>query len=223
MRLLQNLRSFKCNTCKAVLVASPYDNSFVWYDGQYFCVECLIKKRTSTRTKKDRWQPEEANEKIKILINQTQKHLHSIVSKDALYDYLDAYYSPSFVPKKFYEKMASIFDGTYKGLKVPVPPEDLLDMLQQKQSYLEKQAIKKWGDNPPEPMSRINYDIAIVISRYDRYLAWRNEKEAEQKALEQQLQSQCKVQTATHTPKPQQNNKKETEIDISKLIDELFD
>ena len=117
--------------------------------------------------------------------------------------------------------MASIFDGTYKGLKVPVPPEDLLDMLQQKQSYLEKQAIKKWGDNPPEPMSRINYDIAIVISRYDRYLAWRNEKEAEQKALEQQMQMQCKV--VVQVPVVRQQSKNNTEIDISKLIDELFD
>lgn len=223
MRLLLSLRSFKCNSCKAVLNASPYDGSFVFYDGKYWCVDCLVTKRTSPKTKKDKWLPEEVNAKIETLKKETEVHLHSIVSKDSFYEYLDQYYAPSFVPKRFYEKMASIFDGSYKGLKVPIPPEDLLDMLQQKQSYLEKQAIKKWGDNPPDPISRINYDIAVVISRYDRYLAWKQKNEIETIQAKQQAEErEQSVQYVYHAPQtaPQAVN---NELDIGSILEDLFD
>lgn len=199
--------------------ASPYDGSFVYYDKNYWCRDCLVKKRTSPRTKKDKWNIQEVDERIKSLQVETESHLNAVISKDALYEYIDQYYAPSFVPKRFYEKMASIFDGTYKGLKVPVPPEDLLDMLKRKVNYLEKQALKKWGTTPPDPMSRINYDLAIVINKYDSYLSWKKKNEIETAQAKQQAeereQSVQYVYTAVHAPK-------QDDVDIGSILDDLF-
>lgn len=206
-----------------MLNASPYDGSFVYYEGQYWCIDCLIQKRTSSRTKKDKWQSEEADSKIASLRIETEVHLHSLISKDALYDYIDQYYAPSFVPTRFYEKMASIFDGTYKGLKVPIPPEDLLDMLQRKVGFLEKQAVKKWGNTPPEPMSRINYDLAIVINKYDSYLAWKKKSEIESAQAKQHAEEREQSVQYVYVPTPHAQQQDSSQVDIGSILDDLFD
>ena len=164
----------RCAICKAELTTLPYSRDFVLYsDEKFYCIDCLIKRRTAPRTKSDKWSKTDAQSKIESLIEQTQDYLTFCSEKEQLNEYIDKKYAPSYVPSSFYNKLNSIFQGTYKGLKRPVPPLDLLEMLQQKEGYLDKVAASKWGADGPDPMSRINWDIAIVLSKYDSFLNWK--------------------------------------------------
>lgn len=100
-------------------------------------------------------------------------------------DWIYEYYEVKFLPKHFFIHLAEIPKGKYPGLRQAVPYEDLLDMWKQKASYLDKVNLRnRQRGKVIEGMARINYDISILLSRYDSYLAWKSEQEAEQKARE---------------------------------------
>lgn len=84
------------------------------------------------------------------------------------------------MPKHFFINLNKVFKGTYKGLNKPVPVEDLLDMWQRKLPYLTKVYInnKNKGKNMTG-MARINYDLAILLSRYDSYCEWKASQQEE--------------------------------------------
>lgn len=92
-----------------------------------------------------------------------------------LTDWLYETYDISFMPKHFFINLDKVFKGTYKGLKKPVPVEDLLDMWQRKLPYLTKVYIQnKNKGKDMTGMARINYDLAILLSRYDSYCEWKD-------------------------------------------------
>jgi hypothetical protein len=64
--------------------------------------------------------------------------------------------------------MEQIFKGEYKNMSSPIPPEHILDMFQRRQGYLDKIYHKEKMDG----VSRINYDLAVLISKYNGYLEW---------------------------------------------------
>ena len=209
-----------CDTCKAKWSASPYNGSFVIYEGKHYCVTCLMSKRTNPRTRKDKWNSNEAPAKMAELLEKTKEHYEFLRQKEELFDYIDEYYSPSYIPSSFYAKLDGIFSGTQMGVKRPVPPEHLLDMLQRKANYLEKQAIKKWGSNPPEPMNRLNYDLAIVLSKYDGYLSWLEKQRIDtETAIAAAQERETASQYVYVKPQP----KTKEEVDIGSIIDDLFD
>lgn len=75
--------------------------------------------------------------------------------------------------------LKKVVNGTYQGLRVPVPYDDLIDMWQRKWGYLEKLNAQKHliGER------RIRYDLSIILSKYDSYLTWKAEQEAERQRV----------------------------------------
>ena len=68
-------------------------------------------------------------------------------------------------------------------------------------------------------MARINYDMAIVLSKYDSYLEW---KEQQQQALLEEARK--KEQTVDYDKvynNAQPVSKKNTQINIDSIIDEI--
>ena len=112
-----------------------------------------------------------------------------------LFDYLLDQYSIIKMPKQFFVKMSNIFNGKLQGLKQPIPPEHVYDMWQQKMNYLNKihhrnQQIGKKMDN----YNRLNYDLSIIINKYDDYLGWLDK----QKAVRQKEEGLKDVLTRTN-------------------------
>ncbi len=136
-------------------------------------------------------------------------------------DWLYRQYEISFLPKYFFINLDKVYKGTYKNLTKPVPVEDLWDMWQRKMSYLLKVYDKnKRMGKTLDGVSRINYDMAIILSKYDSYLEW---KEQQKQAMCEDVQKKEKCidyTKVTHTNivgKIDDNEK----IDINSILDEI--
>ena len=137
-----------------------------------------------------------------------------------LTDWLYREYEISFLPKYFFINLDKVYKGTYKNLTKPVPVEDLWDMWKRKMPYLQKVNDKniRMGKKI-DGMARINYDMAIVLSKYDSYLEW---KEQQQQALLEEARK--KEQTVDYDKvynNAQPVSKKNTQINIDSIIDEI--
>lgn len=136
-----------------------------------------------------------------------------------LSDFIYKEYSVSFLPKHFFINLDKVYKGTYKNLTKPVPVEDLLDMWQQKIDYLNKVAEQnRHKGKKIEGMARINYDLAILLSKYDSYCEWKARKDAEKQDLKQSMTSQTIKITNQIIPKSVAIN---NDSDISSIIDEI--
>lgn len=135
-------------------------------------------------------------------------------------DWLYREYEISFLPKYFFINLDKVYKGTYKNLTKPVPVEDLWDMWKRKMPYLQKVNDKnvRMGKKI-DGMARINYDMAIVLSKYDSYLEW---KEQQQQAL---LEEARKKEQIVDYDKVYNNaqpvSKKNTQLNIDSIIDEI--
>ena len=134
-------------------------------------------------------------------------------------DWLYREYEISFLPKYFFINLDKVYKGTYKNLTKPVPVEDLWDMWKRKMPYLQKVNKNIRMGKKIDGMARINYDMAIVLSKYDSYLEW---KEQQQQALLEEARK--KEQTVDYDKvynNAQPVSKKNTQINIDSIIDEI--
>lgn len=132
-------------------------------------------------------------------------------------DWLYRQYEVSFLPKYFFMNLDKVYKGTYKNLTKPVPVDDLWDMWQRKMPYLLKvyDRNKRIGKTM-EGVSRINYDLAIVLSKYDSYLSW---KDQQLQALAQNENNTS--QTIDFKRMPSLPTGRSSEININEIIDEI--
>ena len=215
----------KCSICKELIeLDNNSENYFIEYkDKCSFCyhTKCYIerhtKKKCYSKTEEECIKYiEECREVAKAI--QKKKNM-----RDELYQFLFKMYDKSFFSSSFYIKMESVYKGTYKGLNRPVPPEDLLDMWQQKSNYLNKVAEqnRKRGVDI-SGINRVNYDLAILLSRYDDYLKWKEQQEI---AVAEMNDSKMRsVEKIEYTDVIRPNNNKQItyeKIDISSILDEI--
>ena len=117
--------------------------------------------------------------------------------------------------------MDSVYKGTMKNLNKPVPPEDLLDMWKQKRNYLEKIAEqnRKKG-NEISGVQRVNYDLAILLSKYDSYLKWKDQQKIAAATDELKKSNKEKIEY-TDVIRPKRVSIADNEIDINAMLDEI--
>lgn len=100
------------------------------------------------------------------------------VTQKQVTDFIFQQYDISFLPKHFYMQLAKIPKGTYKGQGKPIPFDDLLDMWERKMPYLNKTYQKNCDKGKRmDGIARVMYDLAILMSRYDKYLEWKTMNE----------------------------------------------
>lgn len=194
----------KCALCGGdIEVSLPYSRQYVYYKtkAKWYHIDCFTVV-TTPRIKCSDW------------LDKTQEFVTTEVSKDNISRMIQNHYKVTLVPKYIYIKLDSIYKGVYKGLAVPIPPEDLYEMFQRKMPYLDKMATKKKLSG----VSRFNYDLAIIINKYDSFLKWRTEEESQ---VENTFSKEDKV---TFQKQPvHSNNGKPNDIDIGSVIDEIMD
>ena len=135
-----------------------------------------------------------------------------------LTDFIYKEYNVTFLPKYFFINLDKIYKGEYKNLKEPVPVEDLFDMWQKKMDYLNKTyTYNKEHGKDMQGVQRINYDLAILLSKYDSYKRWKEK----QKAIQKQEQEFKKQQVFVNMAKIQVRPKISDSDDISSIIDEI--
>ena len=118
--------------------------------------------------------------------------------------------------------MDSVYKGTYKNLNKPVPPEDLLDMWRQKKNYLEKvsEQNRKKGTEI-DGINRVNYDLAILLSKYDSYLKWKEQQKIAVAEIEEQKKRSIEKIEFKDVVRPQRATKNTESVDINSMLDEI--
>ena len=143
--------------------------------------------------------------------------------EDAIYYDKQTYHSSCFInmPTTVWQKLSDIYNGTFKGMSVGIPPEHLLDMWKRKINMLNGIAYRNKTKGIVMGFDkRINYDLSILINKYDSYLRWLEKQriiEAE-KAVEKSENIVGKSIGYITANKSDRNGSD----DISVLVDDIF-
>lgn len=150
------------------------------------------------------------------------KHLLVVLKKEEINQFMMSEYDISIIPSSIWTKLGNIYAGTWRGMGLGIPPEDLLDMWKRKIDYLNKVAnrnIAKGREMSAD--KRINYDLSILVNKYDGYLKWKES----QKILEsdtQHIGERSSIDTSIIKEVSKKSTDKSEEGEISDLVDDIF-
>ena len=214
----------KCSICKEpIYINDTNEDFFITLKNEtksYTHTNCYIKKQTTK--KRSPKTVEECQEYIEQCRQNTKVTEKKKTSKNELYEFLFNMYDISYFPQYFYIKMDSVYKGTMKNLSKPVPPEDLLDMWRQKRNYLDKVAKqnRKKG-NEISGVNRVNYDLAILLSKYDSYLKWKEQQKIAIAELDESKKRSIEKIEYTDVVRPKRVGTSNNKVDINSMLDEI--
>jgi hypothetical protein len=174
----------KCKQCKINIVLETDD--FLIYKDSYYHFNCFVESLTGK--KRGAVCQAEAIKQAEELRSESKDKVKDIIAKNHLYKWLQRVYDIVVIPSYFFQKMDAIFDGTYKGMDRGVPAEDLLEIWQKKWNELNK--TYDWNlskGKKLDELGRLNYDLAIVLSKTSSYYKWKEQQRILQKEKEQEL------------------------------------
>ena len=233
-----NINTRKCNICKKLINVSESssDDYFFKQTGKvrtFFHSQCYMEQQTHKKRKPLTEEEcafciSQIKTENEILKSEEKKTQEKRLVKDQLYNFISDMYDISFFPKFFYVKMDSVYKGEYKGLKKPVPPEHLLDMWEQKKSYLLKVYERNHTHGKEiDGLQRVYYDLAILLSKYDSYLSWKDKQEnvqmdeQERKRHAVDFNNQKVVSRNIPNNNKVRNNVGNNNIDINSILDDI--
>lgn len=207
----------KCSKCKQSIELDK--DNVIYCKDKYYHFDCFIELQLNK--KRNKLSKEEWIIKAKQIQEETKSILKYIVDKEKLFKWIQYKYNIVVLPKYFFIKMDSIFNGTYKGLSKGIPAEDILDMWQRKKKELDRLADNnKRKGKELDKIARVQYDLAIILSKYDSYLEWKEK----QKVLELEkttiAETYNKIDYKTIHKVVENQNKNND--DISDILDEVF-
>lgn len=173
-------------------------------------IEELLEKERKQKQEK-RLKAKLKSEKLKNKLKQDKELFFNYISET--YDFV--------VTTQIYTKIAKINNGTYKGLNEEISCEDLLYMFKTKKNKLYKiyQSNKNKGKNFKDGYSLFNYDLAIILSKYDSYKRWKENQQLNQINDEEKENISKNIEVLRYTNDINNNN---NEDDISNILDEVF-
>ena len=214
----------KCSICKnPIYINDTNEDFFITLKNKtksYTHTNCYIKKQTTK--KRSPKTVEECQKYIEQCRQNTEVTEKKKNAKNELYEFLFDMYDISYFPQYFYIKMDSVYKGTMKNLNKPVPPEDLLDMWKQKRNYLDKVAEqnRKKG-NEILGVNRVNYDLAILLSKYDSYLKWKEQQKIAIAELDESKKRSIEKIEYTDVVRPKRAGTSNNKVDINSMLDEI--
>lgn len=211
----------KCAYCKDVV--DLLHNSFVYYKKRYYHFDCAVIWQLGKRNNK--MSKEECVDYFSDIQKQYKKETDFIINKEKLYKWLQFNYNIVVIPKQFFMKMDSIYEGAYKGLSKGIPPEDILDMWQRKKKELDKIAYENSRKGKEiVGVDRLNYDLAILLSKYDSYLKWKEKQrvlEEERLVQQKEIKEQININKIINQSIYKQNIDNEKNFDLANILDEI--
>ena len=214
----------KCSICKEpIYINDTNEDFFITLKNEtksYTHTNCYIEKQTTK--KRSPKTVEECREYIEQCRQNAKVTEKKKSTKNELYEFLFDMYDISYFPQYFYIKMDSVYKGTMKNLNKPVPPEDLLDMWKQKRNYLDKVAEqnRKKG-NEISGVNRVNYDLAILLSKYDSYLKWKEQQKIAIAELDESKKRSIEKIEYTDVARPKRVGTSNNKVDINSMLDEI--
>jgi hypothetical protein len=176
--LLQYKTLRKCGKCKSYVTLEDDGDKVVYYKKAFWHITCLREWLLSKKIGK--MCGEEVDKLIEGLKEETEDHIWHVVVRNHLYKYWMDKYNVVSLPHYIYTKVESIANGSFKNISKPVKLEHLLDMFQRQQNWLDKMYHKE----KLEGVSKLNYDIAVIVARYGSYVDWLEKTKVEREQAE---------------------------------------
>lgn len=214
----------KCNACKGEIVISRSESNAIYYDKMYYhkdCFHALATKRSqSNRGKPEKWMA--ALSHIDTIEAETRKMLDSAWVKDDLNTWLLEHYDIAMVPARFWQIVADLDSGLYKGRSCkPISAMTLLGMWKWGQKRLNGINAKNKTNHkgPSNDSDRITYDLAILISHVGDYIKYISRTKEEYAEIKSRIQNTNKINYDTVC---MQSHEKKNDENILDLMDDIF-
>ena len=215
----------KCGCCGEYLYINKNNiDDAIYYDKKTYHSSCFInmcEKRSANKrvdiSQKWKW----IYNHIELIKNDTYSHLMNSIEKDEVFQFIKDAYDLTIVPTTVWQKLSNIYDGTFKGMSTGIPPSDLLDMWRRKIDMLNGIAKKNEVKGiHMQPDQRLNYDLTILVNKYDSYLKWKEKQKILQTEKETEKTQNIVSQSIGYMKNTNQDNT-DTD-DISDLVDDIF-
>ena len=180
----------KCGGCSDVIEINRNNISDIlyhknkYYHSKCFC-EIAEKRSKAKRSTALEWQ--NALDNLWELEADTKKMLESAWIKDDLNEHLLSNYDIAVVPTRFWQIVADLSNGTYKGKRCkPISMQMLYEEWQWGQQKLNGICNKNKTSHkgPQNDEARLLYDLAILIQKYPTFLAYKDKQRAAKKDME---------------------------------------
>jgi hypothetical protein len=216
----------KCGGCSETIEINRNSIADVlYYKNKYYHSQCfceIAEKRSKTkRSTAVEWQT--ALDNLCELEADTKKMLEIAWVKDDLNEWLLSNYDIAAVPSRFWQIVADLERGIYKGKKCkPVTMETLLGAWKWGQRKLNSinrsNKMKKSG--PQSDDARISYDLAILVQKVPIFLDYQEKQKAAEMERQRTLKEVMKIDYSkiASSTKASSNNLQ----DISSLVDDIF-
>jgi hypothetical protein len=164
---------------------------------------------------------EEAEILANQLIEENKNFINEIINKNHLYLWLQRKYNLTIIPTYIYQKLADIYNGTWKDINIKIPPEDILDMFKRQWHNLEQINIYNINKGKKlSPENRLNYDLSVIINKSSSYYEWRRKQEEQQIEMIQSIESSQPTNNFRSSIGIEQNITN-NEKDLSQYLEEI--
>lgn len=157
---------------------------------------------------------------LDMIQRESYEHLRLAVIKEDVFNFIKDAYDVTIIPSTVWQKLGNIYNGTFKGMSFGIPPEHLLDMWKKKIDMLNGIASRNITKGKSMNIDqRINYDLTVLVNKYDSYLKWLEKQkiiEAEKEIEKNENIVGKSIGYVSH--KTEKNNSD----DISDLVDDIF-
>lgn len=216
----------KCGCCgESFYISKNNIDSAIYYDKKTYHSSCFINmcQRRSEMKRVDvsqKWTW--VLNHLETIKNETYSHLFDAIEKEEIFNFIKDTYDITVIPTTVWQKLNNIYAGTFKGMSVGIQPSHLLDMWKRKIDMLNGIANKNEIKGiHMQPDQRLNYDLSILVNKYDSYLKWL-EKQKIIEAEKDVEKSQNIVSQSIGYNNQSKNVDVDNSDDISDLVDDIF-
>ena len=216
----------KCFECKDMMeVNRDTVHRIIKFESSYYHYDCFL-NACARKSKRNNASPKWglALTDLDDIQEKTKKHLNTLITKDEIFQFMLEHYDTNVVPVSIFNKLEDIYHGRWRGLGCCIPPEDILDRWKRKMDYLIKVRMKNVTlGKDMDAAQQINYDISVLINKYDSYLKWKEQNKIIEQEVNKVHTDILKTVDLDKLSKITQNHQKEEDDDMDALLDELFD
>lgn len=228
MRYIKNNQQIgirrKCGYCgEDFCISNDNIDDAIYYDKKTYHSSCFI----NICNKRSKMKREDISQKWNWVLNNMEsvknesfQHLSLVITKENIFDFIKDAYDITIIPTTVWQKLDNIYNGTFKGMSVGIPPEHLLDMWKRKMDMLNGIANRNSTKHIKMNIDqRINYDLSILINKYDSYLKWLEKQKI--LAAEKEIEKNENIvgQSVGYISQKESSNSSD---DISSLVDDIF-
>ena len=215
----------KCSCCgEDFYISKDNIDDAIYYDKKTYHSSCFINicnKRSNMKRKDTSQKWTWVLNNLDSIKQESFKHLKLETDKDDVFNFIINAYDLTIIPTTIWQKLNDIYNGTFKGMSVGIPPSDLLDMWKRKIDMLNGIAKKnELKGIHMQPDQRLNYDLSILVNKYDSYLKWKEKQKILETEKETEKTQNIVGQSIGYTKNINQDNN-DTD-DISSLVDDIF-